>query len=233
MRIKNFILILSFLPLLYSTGCFSDAVSSDEGQARTGPLIFDDAFRSSGQEFTQTYYYNTNRCIVDTLNEQGSSFWVENPIKDIVDLGLSGATQESVDALLQLIHNAVLNPWTLLDNTSLNGTFGCVTWSTGVNFDLQVIQSAYDLFNSDWWTLTVQSSFTNCPSIEGNFLTEISGSRIGVVYQVHVTGTFNVTAIPGEEFDIDIVYNLEECFKTWDCVDWEGTINGITIQDLY
>ena len=99
MRFKNFLLILSFLPLLSSTGCFSDAVSSDEGQARTALLIFDDAFRTSGQEFAQTYYYNTNRCIVDTLNEQGSAFWVENPIKDIVDLGLSGATQGSVDAL--------------------------------------------------------------------------------------------------------------------------------------
>ncbi len=233
--IRRIIMIVAIAAFSLAISC--DGTTGDDAAAADSMAAFEafnNAFAPSGEAYTSNLYTAINQSIIGALTGVGSEFWVENPAIDaIVEVGLSGASPDSINALLSLIHAAVLNPWTLLDTTSLNGTHGCVSWSTGVDFDLQLVQAVKDLFNGKWWTLTVQTSLNECGDVAGQVTVEISGSRLGVVYQVHVYGDITVNSMPDETFALDVLYDLEECFNSWDGVDWSGTVNGYTISDAY
>jgi hypothetical protein len=218
--------------LALSFGC--DGTTGDgAADERAALAAFNEAFAPSAQSLSEGLYAAHNGSIEAALSLKGADFWAENPVLEaIMDLGLSGAGEESVAALVALIKNGVLNPWTLLDTTSLNGTLGCVTWSTGVAFDLQLVQSVIDLFNGKWWTLTVLAKLEDCSDVSGEFRVVISGSRLGVVYTVHVTGELSVASMPDWVFDLDVLYSLEKALGSWDAVDWSATVNGIAIRDL-
>ncbi len=209
------------------------AVSSDENDdAKKAAIAFDDVFRPSCQEVTTSFNSATEIDSIEAIiKNQIVRF--DNPVFDsVVDLALSSWSEESVAALLNLIKLGILNPWTLLDETTLSGTHGCVSWSTGAGFDLQLTEALKDYFNSDWWTVTVLAELEKCGDASGKFNVAISGSKLGVVYQVHVTGTLTLESMPGKTFDLDILYDLENCLGKWDCVDWSGTISGVTISNL-
>lgn len=226
------VLVLIALPGLMSCGNSSRDVA-DVADAQIAAVAFDMAFRPSGKEVTNKFNAAVNiNSIEDILKQQ--SLTISNPALDaVVAVGLSNASKESIENLLTVIYNGILNPWTLLDKTSLNGTYGCVTWGTGVNFELQLTEAIEDYFNNNWWTLNVLTKLENCEEVSGNFNVAISGSKLGVVYSVHVIGTLTVASIPDKTFDMDITYNLENCLTEWDCVDWSGTINGYKISDIF
>jgi hypothetical protein len=227
-------MVLAFLVMVLPAIISCDNSSSGGDDERAALESFDMAFRPSAETLTGNFYDATSGSIEDILAAQDEEFWVENPVLEtIIDLGLSGANEESIAALVTLIKNGVLNPWSLLDTTSLNGKHGCVSWSTGVNFDLQLVEAVVDLFNGKWWTLTVQAAMEDCGDVSGDLNVEIAGSRLGVVYTVHVTGELTVASMPDKTFDLDVTYDLKNCFTTWDCVDWSGTVNGYKIKDLY
>ena len=234
---KKIILAIALMAFPFIVSCdytTNDGVINDEAAsaANSAFKVFNDAFIPSGAEFSGNFYDTINGSLVEWIINlaQEDEFWFESPAYDaILNIGLSGASQKSIQALLDLINDAILNPWTLLENTSFNGQHGCVSWSVGNDMNLETVAGLYNNF----WTLTVQTSFNDCPDLDGQVQTVIYGDRIGIVYSVHVTGNFTVASMPGETFSIDVLYNLEDCFKTWDCVDWEGTINGYQIGDIY
>ena len=218
----------------YESGSLNSQIT-DESAADSAVALetFDDAFSPSAEEFSLLFFELLNINSLEDLIEQGN-VTLDNPVANaIIQIGLSNASAESIQALLTVIKNGVLNPWSLLDPIVLNGTFGCVSWSTGADFDLQITQAIEDFFNGTWWTFTVQVSLDECSEVSGDLQVDISGSRLGVVYTVHVTGDLTVASMPDKTFDLDILYDLEEALGSWDAVDWSGTINGYEISDLY
>lgn len=205
--------------------------TAETDDATKAATAFDDVFRPSCQEVTTTF---NNATEIDTIEAiiKNQIVKFDNPVfNTVLDISLGSWNEESVAALLNLIKLGILNPWTLLDETSLSGKHGCVTWSTGAGFDLQMTEALQDFFNSDWWTVTVLAELEKCGDASGKFNVAISGSRLGVVYQVHVTGTLTLASMPGKTFDLDILYDLENCLGKWDCVEWSGTINGAAVSD--
>lgn len=218
------------LPGLMS--CDYDSSGADP-ESMAAVEAFDQAFRPSAESVTAEFNDASNDSILQILSEQDGSFWVENDaFKPVFDAFVANpGSAESIDALLSLIKNALLNPWTLLDTMSLNGTHGCVTWSTGVDFDLQVTQAIQDYLNGKWWTLSVLVDLEECDEVSGQFKVDIAGSKLGIVYTVHVTGELTVDSIPDKVFDLDIIYDLEDAMGEWDSVDWSVAVNGVKIHD--
>lgn len=226
-------ILLIALPVLMSCdGASGDSSTSENDDAKAAAVAFDKVFRPSAAEVTTIFNNATGiETIEAVIKDQIVKF--DNPVFNaVVDIALSSGSAESVTALLELIRKGILNPWTLLDETSLSGTHGCVTWSTGVDFDLQLTQSIEDFFNNDWWTVDVLTELEKCGDATGDFNVAISGSRLGVVYKVHVVGTLTLASMPGKSFDLDITYDLEDCLGKWDCVDWSGTVNGVAVGEL-
>ena len=111
-------------------------------------------------------------------------------------MGLTNMSSTAKEAFPAPLKRAITNPRVLLDPTSLNGNFDCVTWSTGVDFDLQVWAGLQDLLNGKFWRLTFQVKSEDCSGLSGDFTAAVSGSRLGIVYTVHVTEEFTLEALP-------------------------------------
>jgi len=225
-------LFITLLTLPVFLSCDSGSGTAADRDPQSAAAAFDRAFRPSCVEVTAGLNTVTDiDSIEDIIKEQIVK--INNPaFNAILEVAISDLGEESIDTLMALIKSGILNPWTLLDDTSLAGKHGCVTWSAGVDLNLQLTQAIEDYFNNDWWTVNLLAELEECSDVSGEFSVAISGSKLGVVYKVHAVGNFTMASVPESTYAVDIVYDLENCLGKWDCVDWSGTVNGNTISDL-